>query len=259
MNIYTDIQSLPFIENVVVSVGTFDGVHTAHRTILDEVTRRAKAINGQSTIISFFAHPQKLIDPDYRIKLLTTQDEKNNLLQNCGVDNVIYLHFTQDIADMHHQDFIRFLLSKLNIRKIVVGYDHNFGKNREGNILNLQKMGIEHDFKVREIVQQKMDEQNISSSVIRKAILKGDLKTANKLLGYNYSMDVKIVSCQDNSISVMPSDSEKIIPEDGTYSIEIENKSTVLKIQNQILFVESELSFESNNNVRISFLDSENV
>ena len=255
MNIYTDIESVPLIENAVVSVGTFDGVHTAHRMILDEVCCLAKAINGQSTIISFFAHPQKLIDHDYRIKLLTTQDEKNSLFQSCGIDNVIYLHFTPHIASMHHQDFIRFLLSKLKIRKIVVGYDHNFGKNREGNILNLQKMGKEHDFEVREIVQQKIDGQNISSSVIRKAILKGDLKAANKLLGYNYSLDVRMLSCHGQSILAALSDMEKIIPEDGTYPIEIENKSALLKIRNQTLLIESNLSFERDNNIRITFLD----
>lgn len=231
MNIYTDINQIPYIEYGVVSVGTFDGVHKAHRIILEEVSSLAKSIGGQSVVITFISHPRILIDPDFDIKILTTQQEKNHLFEQIGIDNVIYLLFNWDIAKMSYVDFIAMLSSKIDIAKIVVGYDHSFGKNREGNLSKLQQLTGNHNFEVIEVPKQTIDGMDVKSSVIRNAIKKGDIFSANRLLGYEYGMELVVYSTQQDRISLKMNNSEKLLPCDGIYPIEIKGDSTLLEIK----------------------------
>ena len=244
MNIYNGISQIPHIECGVISVGTFDGVHLAHRTILEEVCRLAKSVNGQSIVITFASHPRLLIDPDFDIKILMTSDEKNFLLEKIGIDNVIYLNFNWEVAQMSYVDFMEMLSSKIDIAKIVVGYDHNFGKNREGNILSLQKMSERHGFDVVEIPKQTIDGMDVKSSAIRKALNNGDISSVNRLLGYNYSIKCIVWKIVQDTISLRMNNTEKILPKDGMYPIEIEGKATFLEIKSEKLcLIDKNLSF----------------
>lgn len=231
MNIYTDINQIPYIKCGVISVGTFDGVHKAHRVILEEVSSLAKSIGGQSVVITFASHPRILIDPDFDIKILTTQREKNHLFEQIGIDNVIYLSFDWNIAKMSYADFIDMLSSKIDIAKIVVGYDHSFGKNREGNLSKLQRLTENHNFEVIEISKQTVDGMDVKSSVIRDAIKKGDILSANRLLGYEYGMELVVSSTQQDRISLQMNNPEKLLPSDGLYPIAIKGDFTLLEIK----------------------------
>jgi len=187
IKVYRDIESISFIEKAVVTVGTFDGIHLAHRAILNEVVLLAKNIEGKSVVVTFANHPRTVIDPDFQLKILTTPEEKNIFLQKMGIDIVIYVDFTPSFAKINYSDFIKSLTSKIGIQKFVVGYNHNFGKNQAGNSYNLKEMGTLYNFEVIEIPQQTIDGIKISSSSIRKAINEGNLNLANKLLGYIYN------------------------------------------------------------------------
>lgn len=232
MNIYTGIDQVPSIECAVVSVGTFDGVHGAHRIILEEISRLAKSIGGQSVVITFSSHPRLLIDPDFDIKILTTQQEKNQLLQQIGIDNIVYLDFDQNIAKMSYVDFIDMLSSKMNIAKIAVGYDHSFGKNREGNFFKLNQLAKNHGFDVVEISKQFVGGKDVKSSLIRDAIKQGNILLANQLLGYDYKMELFICSIEEDRISLKMNNSEKLLPCDGIYPINIERNNYFLEIKN---------------------------
>jgi riboflavin kinase/FMN adenylyltransferase len=186
LKVYSNIESIPFIEKAVITVGTFDGIHLAHRAILDKVVRSAKNIHGKSVVVTFTNHPRTVIDPDFQIKILTPTEEKNNFLQKIGIDVVIYVDFTPVFAKTDYSDFIKSLTTKIDIQKFVVGYNHNFLKNKEGNIHNLEKMSLIYGFEVMKVPQQTIDGIKISSSRIREAINADDLNLANKLLGYNY-------------------------------------------------------------------------
>ena len=192
LKIYRNIESMPFIGKAVVTVGTFDGIHIAHRAILDEVVKLAKDMGGKSVVITFANHPRTVIDPDFQLKILTPPEEKNKFFQKIGIDIVVCIDFTPTLAKTDYSDFVKSLISKMDIQKFVVGYNHNFGKDKEGNIHNLEKMSLLYDFEVVEIPQQTVDGIKISSSRIREAMNAGDLNLANKLLGYNYS-------CKTNS------------------------------------------------------------
>ena len=232
MNIYTGIDQVPSIECAVVSVGTFDGVHGAHRIILEEVSHLAKSISGQSVVVTFSSHPRLLIDPDFDIKILTTPQEKNQLFEQIGIDNVIYLDFDRNIAKMSYVDFIDMLSSKMNIAKIVVGYDHSFGKNREGNFLKLNQLAKTHGFDVVEISKQVVQGKDVKSSLIRNAIKQGDILLANQLLGYNYKMELSVYSIEKDNILLRMNHSEKLLPCDGIYTINIERNNYFLEIRN---------------------------
>jgi len=188
MDKYHNIESMPFIENAVVTVGTFDGVHLAHRAILEKVVRLAKEIKGKSVVITFLSHPKKVIAPDFEDNVLLSMDKKNALLQKIGIEIVIYLDFNSMLAKTYYYDFIKSLVSKMKIRKMVVGYDHHFGKNKEGNIHTLKEISHLYGFEVIEIPKIEIDGMEISSSRIRELIKAGELNLANKLLGYKYIM-----------------------------------------------------------------------
>ena len=235
MVVYQDIESMPFIKNAVVTVGTFDGVHLAHCAVLDKVVQLAKEIRGTSVLITFLSHPKEVIDPDFQDDILLTIEEKNHHLQKTGIKTVIYLDFNSTVAKTYYYDFIKLLTTKMKIQKIVVGHDHNFGKNKEGNLLTLKRISPMYGgFEVIEVPQQEADGIEISSSYIRRLIGIGELKLANKLLGYRYSTIVSIVSGTNDFFVVKLVNEKKILPPQGVYEIEIEGKSTQLKINGKL-------------------------
>jgi riboflavin kinase/FMN adenylyltransferase len=227
-----------------MAVGTFDGVHKAHRVVLDKLSQMAKSINGTSVVISFSSHPRKIINPDTSLNILTTQEEKNMLFQEIGIDTVIYIDFTQSMAAMSYLDFIQYLTQKIDITTIVVGYDHYFGKNKEGNISNLKKLTPLFGFEIVEIPQQTIDGIEISSSSIREAILNRNFKLVSQLLGRNYKLEAHPVSYMANYIALVPTNKDKILPPNGKYSVKIIDEITQIEIkEDNKLYV----YFENNN------------
>jgi riboflavin kinase/FMN adenylyltransferase len=187
MNVYTSFDSVPFLGNAVLALGAFDGVHLAHRHLVETVCQLATDADGNSVVISFCSPPRNTLLEDFHPAVLTTQSEKIALLAQTGLDNLITMDFSPEISNMSYIDFIHLLRTKIDIRTIVLGYNHRFGKNREGCYASLLDLGKELGFDVEMIEKQTIDGLDISSSAIRQALRAGDVERANRLLGYNYS------------------------------------------------------------------------
>jgi len=177
-----------------ITIGTFDGVHIGHQKILERLITDAKTTELKSTVVTFFPHPRMVLQKDADIKLLNTIDEKKLILQKLGLDNLIIHPFTKDFSRLTATEFVRDLLvNKLNTKKIIIGYDHRFGRNRNANITDLISFGSTYDFEVEEISAQEIDDVSVSSTKIRKALADGDVETANAYLGYQYMLTGRVV------------------------------------------------------------------
>ncbi len=231
MKIYRDIKDLGEIENPVVTVGVFDGVHFGHQKIIKSLVESAKKINGESVVITFFPHPRRVLNPDNNnLKLIITRDEKIDIFRNLGVDHLLEIPFTREFARVSPDVFLRdYIISNIHPRKIIIGYDHHFGKGRKGNIDFLKEMGIKYGFDVEQVKVQDIDEIPVSSTMIREAIKAGDIHLANKYLGYFYSLSGIVV--MGNQIgrtlgfptaNIEPEASEKLIPAYGVYAVFVE-------------------------------------
>lgn len=193
MQVYNQIDFRDKIVNPVVTIGSFDGVHMAHRIILRRIINLAREINGKSVILTFDPHPREVLSPESKFELLNTRDEKIKLLKEIGIDVVIFIPFTIEFSKISSDDFIRnILVEKLNCKKIVIGYNHYFGHNREGNFEILYRLGKELGFTVEEIPEQDIQNESISSSKIRKALDAGDMMKANAYLNYEYNIHGKL-------------------------------------------------------------------
>ncbi|MEM9142349.1 MAG: riboflavin kinase, partial [Bacteroidota bacterium] len=171
----------------VITIGTFDGVHVGHRKILERLIKNARDQNLKSTVLTFFPHPRMVLQKDSDIKLLNTIEEKTRILEGLGLDQLIIHPFTHAFSRLSATDFVRdVLVNRLGIKKIIIGYDHRFGRNRNANIQDLMAFGSSYDFEVEEIPAQEVDDVSVSSTKIRRALKDGDINTANTYLGYSY-------------------------------------------------------------------------
>jgi riboflavin kinase/FMN adenylyltransferase len=195
MRVFTDLQSLPKFRSAVVTIGSFDGVHLGHRRILEKVRALAKAHGGESVVVTFDPHPRTVLNPaDSSFKLLSTTEEKIQLLAQTGVDNVAIVPFTKEFAQLSAQQYVEdFLLGKFAPRYVVIGYDHRFGAGRGGDIAFLKEYERAGTFEVVEIPAHEVDEVAVSSTKIRNALEKSDIALANRLLGHAYSFHGKVV------------------------------------------------------------------
>ncbi|HYG50283.1 MAG TPA: bifunctional riboflavin kinase/FAD synthetase [Flavobacteriales bacterium] len=226
-------DSLPLSEKLadpVVTIGTFDGVHLGHAKILDRVKKKALAINGQSVVITFNPHPRQVLFPhDDNLKLLTTQDEKIKLLERNGIDVLVIIPFTKEFSRLTALEFIRdILVNQVGVRELIIGYDHHFGRNREGSIESLKEMAQTFDFNVEEIPAQEIDEVTISSTKIRNAIMAGDMETANAFLGYEFGFTGTVKPGQKlgrtlgfPTANLHIANKLKIIPQTGVYAVRV--------------------------------------
>ena len=235
MTVSSSFETAPCIENAVVALGAFDGMHLAHRHLVKKVYQQAREMDGNSAIISFLVHPRKIISNDFNHGVLTTQNEKMDVLSEIGIDHLITLDFSPEISNINYADFIRLLQTKINIQKIILGYNHRFGKNREGNFSALQKLGKELHFEVEEVEKQTINGLDISSSSIRQALNKGDVETANKLLGYNYSICVQAFY-KKNEIFY---DKNKLLPKNGRYIVKVKKKDFILTVKDALLSMDA--------------------
>ncbi len=181
-----------FINNkfqTAVTIGTFDGVHLGHGKILERLINSAKTAGLKSTVLTFFPHPRMVLQKDTNIKLLNTLDEKIQTMDSLGLDYLIIHPFTKDFSRLSATEFVRdILVNKLRTKRIIIGYDHRFGRNRNANIQDLKAFGNTLDFEVEEIPAQEIDDVTVSSTKIRNALLAGDILTANSYLNYAYML-----------------------------------------------------------------------
>lgn len=233
MRVFTDLYQLPPFQKTVVTIGSFDGVHLGHHRILEQVRTLAQACGGESVVITFDPHPRTVLRPDEKhFKLLTSTAEKIALLESCGIDHVVVVPFSLDFAQQSASDYVEaFLLEKFHPRYIVIGYDHRFGANREGNISFLKKYEADAGFEVVEIPAQEVDEIAVSSSKIRKALDAGDIRLANRLLGHAFSFSGEVVQGKQigrtisfPTANIAIADPYKLILPQGIYAARISSR-----------------------------------
>ncbi len=213
---------------MVVTVGTFDGVHNGHRKIIQKLKSAAQAIGGETAILTFTPHPRTVLFPDSNQVCLNTNKEKAELLSQSGIDNLIVHPFTREFSLLSSDQFIReYLVKQLNTKYLVVGFDHHFGKDRQGNFASLKETGNELGFQVEEISVEESANHKISSTRIRQALLDGNVKVANDLLGYEYMISGTVVKGKQLGRTIgYPTanifhEGGKLIPKDGVYAVSI--------------------------------------
>ncbi len=238
MQVYRDINNLPFFNNAVITIGTFDGVHTGHLKIISQLKKEAKEINGESVIISFHPHPRMVVrntpsattgKAPEEIKLLNTLSEKTELLKKQHIDHLVLVPFTLEFSDQSAEEYIiDFLVSKFHPHTIIIGYDHRFGKNRIGDYKLLENYQADYNYKVKEIPEHVLHDVIISSTRIRHSLSDGNIADANEALGYDYFFEGKVV--EGNKLgrtlgyptaNIDITDANKLVPGNGVYAVEV--------------------------------------
>ncbi|AYL98706.1 bifunctional riboflavin kinase/FAD synthetase [Mucilaginibacter celer] len=230
MRVYNNINDFKAVNNAVVTIGTFDGVHVGHQKIIAGIKELADSISGETVILTFFPHPRMILHPeDESIKLITTIDEKAELMERLGVDHLIITPFSRDFSNQSAEGYIRdVLVNKIGTKKIVIGYDHRFGKDRLGGLDDLQRLGPVYGFDVVEIPEQDINEVAISSTRIRTALLNGDISLANTCLGYPFFITGKVVRGDQigrqigyPTANIVVEEKYKLIPSDGIFAVTV--------------------------------------
>ncbi len=229
MKVYEGIAGFVPKGNAIVTSGTFDGVHIGHQKILNTLQDIAAATGGETVLITYWPHPRLVLNPEAHIKLLTTFDEKTRVLEGFGLDHLIKIPFTKEFARTSSLDFIRNILVKgIGTHTLVIGYDHRFGHNREGNFESLKANAANYGFRVEEIPRQDVDNVGVSSTKIRKALWQGDIRTANAFLGWEYCLNGTVVPGAQRgrqigfpTANIKINDPLKLIPADGVYAVRV--------------------------------------
>ena len=230
MRIYYHIDRLPFFHNAVVTIGTFDGVHTGHAQILEQLREEAARIGGETVIVTFFPHPRKVVrGGSADIRLLNTLEEKIQLLSWQQVDHLVVVPFTEAFSQQTAEEYCReFLLKRFRPHTVIIGYDHRYGKGREGDYHLLEKFSQSEGFVLQEIPVHLLDAVSVSSTRIREAIGQGDTDTANQLLGYPYFFSGQVAEGRRlgrtigyPTANLLVGNPEKLVPADGVYAVEV--------------------------------------
>ena len=233
MKTYNNIDDFTCTKEMAVTIGTFDGLHLGHQKIIGRLKEIANEINGETVVVTFDPHPRLVLYADSKnLKFINTRERKFKLLEEFGIDHLIIIPFTKEFAKNTPEDFIRnFLTQKINMNKLVIGYDHHFGNQREGNFERLSELGEKYDFLVEEIPALYVNGTAVSSTKIRHALMDGEVKWANDMLGYKYSITGIVV--EGNQIgrtigfptaNIEIEDKYKLIAAGGVYACEIEYK-----------------------------------
>jgi len=229
LRIYRDLEEYA-VEHAILTQGTFDGVHLGHRQILKRIIETAKNEGGESVLLTFHPHPRHVLFPDQDgPMMLSTLSEKIEKLEEIGLEHLIIHPFTKEFSRLPAVNFVRDLLvNRIKARKIVVGYDHHFARNREGNLETLHELAPLYDFEVEEISAQEIDDVNISSTKIRKALCEGNIVAANSYLGYNYQLNGKVIEGKKlgrelgyPTANISLEENLKLIPMDGVYAVNV--------------------------------------
>jgi riboflavin kinase / FMN adenylyltransferase len=234
VKVYQNLEEIGEVKNPVVTTGTFDGVHVGHQTIIKRLKEIALKENGETVLLTFFPHPRMVLYPeDDSLKLINTQEEKIELLEKYGIDHLIVLPFTKEFSRLSSIEYVRnILVNQIQTKKLVIGYNHHFGRNREGSFEHLREFGPVYGFEVEEIPAQDVDHVSVSSTKIRKALLEGDIQTANLYLGHKYSIRGNVVKgkCLGREIgyptaNIHIAESYKLIPGLGVYAVDVNYKN----------------------------------
>ena len=227
MKIYQSTINFSTNRKTIITIGTFDGVHLGHKSILEKMKNATQNNQYESLVLTFFPHPRMVLQQDSSIKLLNTIDEKATLLEKFGIDNLIIHPFDEVFSNLSAEEFVKnILVEKLNIHKIIIGYDHRFGINRSANIHDLVNFGIKYNFEVEQISAKEIDEIAVSSTKIRKALLEANIKLANEYLGYSYFISGKVVEGKKigrtigfPTANIQINESYKLLPKNGVYVV----------------------------------------
>jgi len=240
MKIFRNLEDIKGIKNAVVTTGSFDGVHVGHKVIINRLRKLAKMINGESVLITFHPHPRRVLYPDSEGKdllLINSQREKIELLRKAGLDNLVIINFTKEFAQTTSMQFVKdILLGRINAKKIIVGFNHYFGHNKEGNYNSLHDLAGENGFEVEEIPEQDIQNETVSSTKIRKALLDGDIQRANAYLDHQYIMVGELTHGSEMckkiglpTMSVFIDEDIKLIPPEGVYAISITSEDSYFR------------------------------
>lgn len=194
MQVHRSIDNLPAFSNAVITIGTFDGVHEGHKKIIDALIREARSVQGEAIIITFHPHPRKIVNPNEHLQLINTLEEKIRLLQKTGIDHLVIVPFNEQFRSQSAQEYIEnFLIQKFLPHTIIIGYDHHFGKGRQGNFMLLAEKADTYNYRLLEIPKYILQEVAVSSTRIRNALLQADVTAANKLLGYDFFFEGVVI------------------------------------------------------------------
>tara|TARA_R110001583_G_scaffold160872_1_gene312759 strand:+ start:34669 stop:35619 length:951 start_codon:yes stop_codon:yes gene_type:complete len=241
LKIFNDLSTYISNKKTFVTIGTFDGVHIGHKKVIKNLVKSAASNNASSVLLTFFPHPRMVLQNNADIKLINTIDERIKLLEKTGLEILVIHEFTAAFSKQTALDFTKnVLVKKLNISKLVIGYDHQLGKNRDGNFKQLETYGKTLGFNVKEIRQQDIDSMVVSSTNIRKAIENGEIEKANNFLGYNYMLTGEVVKGKNlgekigfPTANLNIKETYKLLPKTGAYVVkaQIEN-NTVFGMMN---------------------------
>ena len=225
MQILSNLFEIKLSKATIATIGTFDGIHIGHQKILNSLARFARENSLKSVVITFDPHPRKIINKKNSIGLINTIEEKKEKLKTLGIDYLIVQKFDEKFSETEANKFVEILKNNINIEKLIVGYDHRFGKNRNADINDLKKYGKELNFEVIEIDALEIEEVNISSTKIRSAIKDGNIRQANSYLGYNFFLGGEVVKGHSRGKELgfptanLKIDKDKIIPKNGVYLV----------------------------------------
>lgn len=237
MKVFNSILKFTSNKPTIVTIGTFDGVHVGHKKILEKITQNTNNSDCESLVLTFFPHPRTVLQTGTEMKQLNTIDERSNLIEKAGIDNLVIHPFDKEFSQLTAEEFVKqVLVDTFNIQKIVIGYDHRFGKNRTADINDLIAFGNQYNFEVEQISAEELNEVAVSSTKIRSALTEGNIKLANSFLGYNYTITGKVVQGKQlgrtigfPTANIYVEEDYKLIPNSGVYVVEC-------KIDNQFYF-----------------------
>ncbi len=220
----------------IATIGYFDGIHLGHKKILNELVGQAQKRNGKSILITFWPHPRNILNPNTSVELLLSNDDKHLFLKNIGIDYLYIIEFTKEFSKISAHSFIQnYIIKKLNISKLIIGYNHSFGHKREGNFNFLKKNIGKYNFEIQEVKKKEIDNKlKISSSSIRDKVRIGSIDLANKMLGYKYYITGEVIKgdgigkkIKYPTANILPVDNSKLIPGKGVYvcQVNFDNKN----------------------------------
>ena len=234
MKIYNSVEEFSPDFNVVLTLGTFDGVHIGHQSIINKLNQYTEKNGGESVLLTFYPHPRHVLFPeDQKLKLLSTIEERCKMLEGYGLKHFIIQEFTSDFSRIKSVNFVRdILVNQLKVHKLIIGYDHHFGRNREGNFEELVKLSDLYSYEIEKVEPQKYKDISVSSTKIRNLIVENNFSEARKYLGHHFSFCGKVVKGKGNgkklgfpTANLVVGNKWKLIPENGVYAVIVKHKS----------------------------------
>ncbi len=227
MNVFNSVQSFKFAKKTIVTLGTFDGMHIGHQAILNKLKLQKKIYGYETLVLTFFPHPRMVLRTDHQISLLNTINERVKLIDHFGIDHLVVQEFTHDFANLSAEEFVKtILVDQFNIGKIIIGYDHRFGKNRSADIHDLIEFGKKYHFDVEQISAEELNDVSVSSTKIRNALNVGNVALAKTYLGYPYMVSGTVVSGKQlgrtigyPTANIQVAEDYKLIPAIGVYVV----------------------------------------